>query len=129
MRLPGLALEGTAGAALLFYTLAFVPPPNGWLLALPETPVYVLLAVAVFWCVSAVAAPLVHALGQVIFRARARQYDLRRARRQAREVGVFAALCIVLAGLRVLTLPGVGLVALILIVVELLFLSFIEAES
>ncbi len=34
--LPGLALEGVAGSFLLLYTLAFVPPPTGWLLALPE---------------------------------------------------------------------------------------------
>ena len=31
----GLALEGVAGSILLFYTLAFVPPPTAWLLALP----------------------------------------------------------------------------------------------
>src|SRR5690348_8761132 len=30
--LPGLALEGVAGSFLLFYALAFMPPPTAWLL-------------------------------------------------------------------------------------------------
>jgi hypothetical protein len=129
LRLPGLALEGVAGVCLLLYTLAFVPPPTGWLLALPDTPVYAIFAAAVFWSVSALALPLVYALGTWIFRQRARQYDLRRARRQAHEAGALAATLVVLAGLRLLTPFGVALVALILIVAEMLFLSFVETET
>src|SRR5215207_8824589 len=53
--LPGLALEGIAGSFLLLYTLAFVPPPTAWLLALPDTTVYVLLALGLFWSISATA--------------------------------------------------------------------------
>ncbi|HEX9372119.1 MAG TPA: hypothetical protein VF897_13980, partial [Roseiflexaceae bacterium] len=77
--LPGLALEGVAGSFLLLYMLAFVPPPTGWLLALPDTPVYLILALGLFWSVAAAVLPLVHAAGRRIFRQRARQYDLRRA--------------------------------------------------
>jgi hypothetical protein len=126
--LPGLALEGVAGSFLLFYTLAFVPPPTAWLLALPDTTVYVLLALGLFWSISAAAMPAIHALGRRAFRQRARQYDLRRARRQAHELGLLAALCVGLAGLRVLTPVPVLLLALILGVVELLFLSFVETK-
>jgi hypothetical protein len=126
--LPGLALEGVAGSFLLLYTLAFVPPPTAWLLALPETTVYVLLALGLFWSISAAAMPPIHALGRRVFRARARQYDLRRARRQAHELGLLAALCVGLAGLRVLTAVPVLLLALILGVSELLFLSFVEPQ-
>ena len=129
LRLPGLALEGVAGVFLLFYLLAFVPPPTGWLLALPDTPVYAIFAAAVFWSISAISLPLVHALGMWAFRQRARQYDLRRARRQAHEVGALAAALIALAGLRLLTPFGVALVALILFVAEMLFLSFVETET
>lgn len=129
LRVPRLALEGTAGAFLLLYTLAFVPPPTGWLLSPPDAPVYAVLAAALFWCVSALATWPAYALGARVFRQRARQYDRRRARRQAHEVGALAALCVGLAGLRVLTLVGVALLALILLVAELLFLSFVETET
>jgi hypothetical protein len=127
--LPGLALEGVGGSFLLLYTLAFVPPPTGWLLALPDTPVYVVLALGLFWAVSAAVLPVVHALGKRAFRQRARQYDLRRARRQAHEIGLLAALCVGLAGLRVLAPAPVVLLALVLAVAELLFLSFVEPAT
>jgi len=129
LRLPGLTLEGVAGVFLLLYTLAFVPPPTGWLLALPDIPVYAIFAVAIFWSVSAITLPLVYALGKWTFRQRARQYDLRRARRQAHEVGALAAALAALAGLRLLTPFGVALLALILVVAELLFLSFVETGT
>ena len=129
LQLPGLALEGVAGTSLLLYTLAFVPPPSGWLLALPDTPVYVIFIAAVFWSCSAVALPPVYALGRWTFRQRARQYDLRRARRQAHEIGAMLAVLVGLAGLRLLTSFGVALVVLILVVAEMLFLSFIETET
>jgi hypothetical protein len=127
--LPGLALEGVAGSLLLLYTLAFVPPPTAWLLALPDTAVYVLLALGLFWSISATFMPAIHSLGRWAFRERARQYDLRRARRQAHELGLLAALCVGLAGLRVLTPVPVLLLALILGVAELLFLSFVETKT
>ena len=129
LRLPGLAFEGVAGVFLLLYTLAFVPPPTGWLLALPDTPVYAIFAAAIFWSASAIMLPIVYALGKWMFRQRARQYDLRRARRQAHEVGALAAALAALAGLRLLTLFGVALVGLILFVAEMLFLSFVETEA
>lgn len=129
LQLRGLALEGVAGSFLLLYTLAFVPPPTGWLLALPDMPVYLIFAAAAFWSGAAIAMPLVYTLGRRIFRQRARQYDLRRARRQAHEVGALLALCVGLAGLRVLTFVGVALLLLILVVMELLFLSFVETET
>jgi hypothetical protein len=127
--LPGLALEGVAGSFLLFYTLAFVPPPTAWLLAPPDAAVYLLLALGLFWSTSAAVMPLTYALGRRVFRQRARQYDLRRARRQAHAVGLLVGLCVGLAGLRVLSLVSVVLLALILAVAELLFLSFVETET
>jgi hypothetical protein len=129
LRLPGLALEGVVGTFLLLYTLAFVPPPTGWLLALPDTPVYAIFAMAIFWSISAMMLPLVYTIGKWAFRQRARQYDLRRARRQAHEVGVLAVALVALAGLRLLTPFGVALVALILVMAEMLFLSFVETET
>jgi hypothetical protein len=127
--LGGLTVEGSGGVLLLFYTLAFVPAPTGWLLSPPDAPVYALLAFAVFLSVAAVALPLVFVAGRRLFRQRARQYDQRRARRQAREIGAFAALLVGMAGLRVFTPLGVALLILILITVELLFLSVVDTEG
>ncbi len=127
-RLAGLTLEGVSGTTLLLYTLAFVPPPTGWLLSPTEAPVYAVMALAAFWFFSSLAMPLLYAAGQRLFRQRARRYDRRRARRQAYEIGWLATSLIVLAGLRTLTPVAVALVALIIAVVELLFLSFVEPE-
>jgi len=126
--LTGLSVEGLLGTGLLLYTLAFVPPPVEWLLSPPDAPVYAVMALAVFWFFSSIAMPLLYALGQCIFHQRARRYDRRRARRQAYEIGLLAALTVILAGLRALTPVAVALIALIIGVAELLFLSFVEPE-
>lgn len=129
MDLPSLALEGVGGTTLLLYTLAFVPPPTGSLLALPDIPVYLLFIAALFWSTSAVALPFIYALGHRVFQQRARQLDVRRAHRQAHEVGLLFACAAVLAGLRVLTWVSLLLLALILVTAELLFLSRVNAEE
>jgi hypothetical protein len=128
LALPGLTLEGLGGTALLCYALAFVPPPSGWLFSLPDLPVYLLLLLALFWSVSALAMPLVYALGRALFRARARQLDLRRVRRQAHELGALVTLVGALAALRVLTWVSLLLLLLILLIGELLILSRVEAQ-
>ncbi len=128
MRLPGLAFEGVAGAFLTLYMLAFVPPPTQWLLSPPDAPVYVLFAAGLFWLVAAAALPVCYAVGQRVFQARARQYDQRRAVRQAHEAGAAAAIYVLLAGLRILTPLAALLVLLIMVVAEFLFLSFVKAE-
>lgn len=126
--LTGLTVEGLLGVGLLLYTLAFVPPPVEWLLSPPDAPVYAVMALAVFWFFASIAMPLLYALGQRMFHQRARRYDRRRARRQAYEIGLLAALTVILASLRALTPVAVALIALIIGVAELLFLSFVEPE-
>ncbi len=121
--LPALAREGTAGCGLLFYTLAFVPPPNDWLFALPDMPVYMLLMVAVFWSSSALVQPFVYVLRQHIVRQRGQRLNPATARRHAHEVGIIAAGVVVLAGLRVLTWISLLLLVLIVMTTELLWLS------
>lgn len=129
LQLSGLVFEGVAGTSLLLYTLAFVPSPTDWILSLPDTPVYMLFMVALFWSGSAIALPFIYILGQRLFQRRARRYDIRRARRQSHEVGILLAACAGLAGLRVLAFLSVVLIILILIVTEMLFLSFVEPDS
>ena len=127
--LPGLAFEGVSGMFLLLYTLAFVPPPTGSLLSLPDIPVYVIIMLALFWSVSAIAMPLVYTFGKRLFRQRARQYDVRRSRRQAHEIGALVALAGGMAGLRVLTPIAFVLLVLILVVTEMLCLAYIETAT
>lgn len=127
--LPGLVVQGVFGTTLLTLVLGVVPFPRGWLLSLPDTPVYVMLAIALFWAVSAVALPIVYVIGLRVFQSRARRYDQRRARRHAYECGAAAVALLLMAGLRVLTPLTAVLVVLIIIVVESLFLWFVETEA
>ncbi len=126
MELPRLAQEGIGGTVLLLYTLAFVPPPTGWLLSLPDMPVYVLLVVAVFLSSSALNRPFLSALRQRVIKQRIRRLDTREARRQSYEIGLVAAGVVVLAALRVLTWISGLLLVLIILTLELFFLSRFE---
>jgi hypothetical protein len=128
LSLPRLALEGVISTAVLLYTLAFVPPPTGWLLALPDLPVYALFIAALFWSTSAIVLPFVYAAGKRILRQRARRLDVRRARRQAYEVGALVACIALLAALQVLTWISLLLLVLILVMAEMLFLSRVEVQ-
>lgn len=127
--LTGLTIEGTLGAGLLLYLLAFVPAPRDWLLSLPDLPIYGLLLAALFLCGAAVSRPLIHAASVRLFHARARARDSRRVRRQSYEVGLLVAVVAALAGLRVLTWVSLLLLALALVIAELLFLSQVKAEA
>lgn len=127
--LTGLTVEGTLGALILLYTLAFVPAPSDWLLSLPDLPVYGLLLMGIFLCGAALTRPLIHAASVRLFRSRARALDGRRVRRQSYEAGLLMAVVAALAGLRVLTWVSLLLLALALVIAELLFLSQVEAEA
>lgn len=127
--LHGLTVEGTVGAALLLYCLAFVPAPRDWLLDLPDLPVYGLLIMALFLCGAAVTRPFIHVVTARLFQARARAHDGRRVRRQSYEVGLLLAVVAALAGLRVLTWVSLLLLAVALLIAELLFLSQVRAEA
>jgi len=126
--LAGLTVEGTVGACILLYCLAFVPAPGDWLLSLPDLPIYGLLLAALLITTAAVARPFVDAAGRRIFQQRARARDARRVRRQSYEIGLLVTVAAALAGLRVLTWVSLLLLAVALLIAELLFLSAIRAE-
>lgn len=127
--LPGLTLQGLLGSTLLGSTLAFVPPPTGWLLELPDLPVYLIFFVALFLAVSAAALPLTFRLGQKLYARRLHQHDLRRARREAYEVGALVVAVMGLAALRVLTLLTGLLLVAVFVLVETLLLSQVAPEK
>lgn len=123
MKLPHLGFEGVTSVSLLLYLLAFVSAPTASMLYLPEVPVYALFVLALAWSIAAVSLPFIYAAGQQLFKQRARRLDVRRARRQAYELGVLVGAVAVLAALQVLTWVSLLLLVLILALAELLFLA------
>ncbi len=128
MRLKGLAIEGGVGASLLFYTIAFVPPPTAWLLSPPDMPIYALLIGAIMLCGAAISRPILYAIGRRIFTDRVRAFDQRRVRRQSYESGLLLAALAALAALRSFTWGNVLLITLAFMMAELLFLARVQAE-
>jgi hypothetical protein len=128
LQVPRLAFDGVASVSLLLYTIAFVPPPTRWLLALPDLPVYILMLGLLFWSTASIVLPFTYALGQRLFQQRARRRDTHRARRQAYEIGALVACTAGLAALNVLTWVSLLLLLLILTMAELLFLSRVQVN-
>jgi uncharacterized membrane protein len=93
------------------------------MLYLPEVPVYALFVLALVWSTAAVSLPFIYAAGQQFFKQRARRLDVRRARRQAYELGMLVGAVAVLAALQVLTWVSLLLLVFILALAELLFLA------
>ncbi len=127
--LPGLTWQGMLGCTLLGYVLVFVPPPTGWLLDLPDLPVYLLFFLGLFYTVTAVTLPLTFLSGRRIYARRMHQLDVRRARRQAYELALLSVALTVLAALRVLSpLTGLLLIA-VFVLVEALLLSQVTPDG
>ncbi|MEF3275370.1 MAG: hypothetical protein K6356_13430 [Chloroflexus sp.] len=129
LELPGLTVEGTLGSWLLLVTLAIVPAPTGSLLDPPDTPVYGLMIFAVFLFVAALVRPVIAILSRRWLALKAWALDNRRVRREAYEVGLFAALVLALAALRALDPIKLFALAVMLVLVEIIFLSLIGVES
>jgi hypothetical protein len=129
LALPGVGWQSMVGFGLLGYVLAFVPAPNGWLLDLPELPVYLLLFLAIFYAVSSAIVPLLYLLGQRYYKLRIHRLDVGRARRQAYEVGLLIVVSLAMAGLRVLSPVTFGLLALVIVLTEALLLSQVQPEG
>jgi hypothetical protein len=129
LALPGIGWQSIVGFGLLGYILAFVPAPTGWLLDLPDLPVYLLLFLAIFYAISAAIVPLTYLLGQRYYRLRIHRLDVGRARRQAYEVGLLIVVTLVMAGLRVLSPVTFGLLVLIIVLTEALLLSQVQPEG
>jgi hypothetical protein len=127
--LPGLTIQGVVGWTFLGYLLGFVPAPTGWLLDLPDLPVYLLFFLALFYAVSAAMLPLTVLGGRRFWAHRLLQLDMRRARRQSYELGILVVGLMALAGLRVLS-PLTGLLFLaVMVLIEMLLLSQVAPEG
>lgn len=127
--LPGVGWQGMIGFGLLGYLLAFVPAPRGWLLDLPDLPIYLLLFFAIFYAITAAVVPLTYLLGQRFYKLRIHRLDVGRARRQAYEAGLLTVALLCMAGLRILSPITFGLLVLIIVLTEALLLSQVQPEG
>lgn len=117
--IPGLGWQGVVGWTLASYVLAFVPAPRGTLLDLPELPTYLVLLLATFYAVTAVAAPVFW----VLARRLPNELRLARARRQGYEVALLAVVVVAMAALQVLTVWAFALLVVVLLLTEALLIS------
>ena len=127
--LGGLAWQGAFGWTLLGYLLAFTPPPTGELVELPDLPVYLLLFLALFYAVASAFFPVAFLVGQRLFSSRLQRLDVRRARRQGYEAGLFIVGLLALSGLRVLTIWTGLLLLIVVVLLETLLISQVPPEG
>ncbi len=125
----GLAMRGVLGLVLVVQIILYVPAPTNSLLWLPDVPVYVLVSLAVYWVLSTLCLPITYVIGQLAFRQRARRYDMRRAWRQASEISLMVVGLFGLFGLHALTPLLIIPWILMIVIAEVLFLSFIEPPA
>ncbi len=124
LRLKALTWRGTIGWTLVLWCLAFVQAPQRRITGnLPELPVYLLFLLGVFLALSAVVMPILYLRSIRRSGNRRTRFDTRRPQRQANEVALFIAVCLILAAMNVLELTTVLLVVAILTLSELLLLS------
>lgn len=128
-RISGFAIRSIVGLCLVVQIALYVPAPTASLLWIPDVPVYVLVCMTIYWFVSSLCLPLTYVIGKVAFAQRAQRYDVRRAWRQAREIAVLCAGLFVLFGLRALIPLLVVPWLLMVIITEVIFLSFIEPPT
>jgi hypothetical protein len=125
----GITMRGVSGMVLMVLVLVYVPAPTQSLLAIFELPVYVLAVFAIYWLVSSLCMPVLYLIGLRLFTRRARRYDIRRSYRQAAELALAVAGIFVLFALRALTPMLLVLWVVMLIIVEVIFLSFSESPT
>lgn len=128
LELPGLTIEGTLGVGMFLVTLAMVPAPDGTLLDQSSAPAYIVMLIAVLLSVAAVVRPVIAVLSRRWLALRAWALDNRRVRREAYECGLFVAVVLVMAALRTLDPIKFVALAVIIVLIEILLLSFIGVE-
>ena len=126
LRANGLTIRGVLGTVLLTHVIVYMPVPSKSILSLYEIPVYLIVAIAVFYSVGSFAMPVFYAIGKRVFQKRSRRHDTRRAWRQSTELGAFLFGCVILVGLRAFTPMLAGLWVMMVVFAEYIFLSYIE---
>lgn len=126
LRVHGLTVRGVFGLVLLTHVAVYVPAPTHSILSLAEIPVFGIVGIALLYTIGSLAMPILFVVGKQLFHRRSRRYDVRRAWRQATELGTLVMGCVVLIGLRAFTPMLAGLWVLMVLFAEYIFLSYIE---
>lgn len=126
LRTNGITVRGMFGLVVLTHVIVYVPVPSRSILSLSEIPVYLIVALGLFYTVGTLAMPVMYAVGKRVFLRRSRRNDAPRAWRQATELGAFLFGCVILIGLRAFTPMLAGLWLLMVVFAEYIFLSYID---
>lgn len=125
-RIRGVAVRGVIGLLLFVQVVLYVPAPTDSILWVPDIPVYVLVGMALYWLISSLFVPLTYLLGKVFFVRLSRRYDIQRAWRQSREIALYCVGLFGLFGLRAFILLLVVPWTLMILIAEVVFLSYVE---
>lgn len=116
--IPLLELEAVVAWSTLLYVLTFVDPTRA-----PVLPALLLFLVPLTMSLATLLTLLASLLGSRLAARRGRRYDALRARRQGYLAAMFVVGCLLLRMLGVLSLVNAGLLALIVLLIEVLLLA------
>ncbi len=116
--IPLLDLEAVVAWSTLLYVLTFVDPTRASVL-----PALLLFLIPLTMSLATLLTLLAYLLGTRLAARRGRRYDALRARRQGYLAAMFVVGCLMLRMLGVLSLVNAGLLALIVLLIEVLLLA------
>ncbi len=121
LRIPFYDLEAVTAWSTLFFTIAFISPGRN-----PSPLALLLFSVTLIMSLATIFTLVSYAVGFRLLTRRSQRYDFVRARREGYLVAIFAVGCALLAALSILTAVNVAVLALIVITLEILLLSWVD---
>lgn len=121
LRIPLYDLEAVTAWSTLFFTIAFISPGRN-----PSPLALLLFSVTLTMSLATIFTLVSYAVGFRLLTRRSQRYDFVRARREGYLVAIFAVGCALLAALSILTAVNVAVLALIVITLEILLLSWVD---
>ncbi|HEU4793712.1 MAG TPA: hypothetical protein VFS96_08640 [Nitrolancea sp.] len=121
LRIPFYDLEAVTAWSTLFFTIAFISPGRN-----PSPLALLLFSVTLTMSLATIFTLVSYAVGFRLLTRRSQRYDFVRARREGYLVAIFAVGCALLAALSILTAVNVAVLALIVITLEILLLSWVD---
>lgn len=124
LRIPLYDLEAVTAWSTLFFTIAFISPGQS-----PSLLALLLFAVALTMSLATIFTLISYAVGFRLLTRRSQRYDFARARREGYLGAIFVVGCVLLGALSILTAVNVAVLALIVITLEVLLLSWTGRPS
>lgn len=120
LRIPLYDLEAVAAWSTLFFTITFISPGQS-----PSLMALLLFSVTLTMSLATIFTLVSYAVGFRLLTRRSQRYDFARARREGYLGAIFVVGCVLLAALSLLTVVNVAVLALIVITLEVLLLSWV----